>query len=150
MELKVPPAIVFLFFAGLMYLLRTFLPIGGFDFFGRRFLEFFLAGVAIIVAVVALIQFFLSKTTIDPSKPQKTNALVTTGLYNYSRNPMYLAMLLLLLAWILVLGNAFNILLTAGFVGYMNRFQIVPEEEILQKRFGKDYANYKVLVRRWF
>ena len=63
---------------------------------------------------------------------------------------MYLGLLLLLLAWGLHLGNAFNIVLAAGFVAYMNRFQIVPEEETLSKLFGKEYAQYCTLVRRWF
>jgi protein-S-isoprenylcysteine O-methyltransferase Ste14 len=63
---------------------------------------------------------------------------------------MYLALLLLLLGWGLYLGNAFNTLLAAGFVYYMNTFQIIPEEEVLKDRFGKEYQKYCVLVRRWF
>jgi protein-S-isoprenylcysteine O-methyltransferase Ste14 len=63
---------------------------------------------------------------------------------------MYLALLLILLAWGLWLGNAFNTLLAAGFVGYMNRFQIIPEEEALTAMFGKRYQQYCKQVRRWF
>ena len=82
--------------------------------------------------------------------PSKATSLVTGGIYNYSRNPMYLALLLILLAWGLWLGNAFNILLAAGFVGYMNKFQIIPEETALASKFGKTYHQYCILVRRWF
>ena len=150
MKLKVPPVFVFLVFGLLMYLLATFLPVGYFDFFGRRYLMIVLLTIAVCISAIALFQFFKSKTTINPSKPSKATKLVSSGIYQYSRNPMYLGLLLLLLAWGLFLGNAFNILLAAGFVSYMNRFQIVPEEETLSKLFGKEYAQYCILVRRWF
>ncbi len=150
MKLKVPPAIVFLVFGLLMYLLAEFLPVGYFDFFGRHYFMIALALLAIIIAVVALFQFYAAKTTIDPTQPDKTKNLVANGIYAYTRNPMYLALLLLLLAWGVWLGNAFNTLLAAGFVAYMNRFQIEPEEHALRQIFEKDYKQYCLLVRRWF
>ncbi len=150
MKLKIPPAIVFLVFGLLMYLLAEFLPVGYFDFFGRHYLMIALVVFAIIIAIVALLQFYASKTTIDPTQPDKTIKLVTSGIYAYTRNPMYLALLVLLLAWGVWLGNAFNTLLAAGFVAYMNRFQIEPEEQALMRIFGKDYKQYCLLVRRWF
>ena len=150
MKLKIPPALVFLIFGLLMYLLAKWLPVGYFDFFGRIYLMVLLLVLAVIVALTALFQFFKSKTTIDPTSPGKASKLVMDGIYKFSRNPMYLALLLLLIAWGLWLGNAFNTLLAAGFVGYMNRFQIVPEEEMLLQIFGKVYQQYSVKVRRWF
>lgn len=150
MKLKIPPAVVFLIFGSLMYLLAEFLPVGFFDFFGRHYLMVALAVFAFVIAVIALFQFFAAKTAIDPTQPDKAKKLVESGLYAYSRNPMYLAMLLLLLAWGVWLGNAFNTLLAAGFVAYMNRFQIEPEEQALTQIFGKNYKQYCLLVRRWF
>ena len=150
MELKLPPALVVFVFAFAMYLLNRFLPFGYFDFFGRLWLAKILVGMAIVVLCVSLIQFFSTKTTIDPTNPSKASKLVTNGLYKLSRNPMYLAMLLLLLALGLKLGNAFNVLLAAGFVSYMNRFQIVPEEKMLTKKFGKDFIACCAKTRRWF
>lgn len=150
MKLKVPPVFILLCFGLLMYLLATFLPFGYFDFFGRKYLIITLWAIAVCIGTVALVQFFWSKTTIDPSNPSKASKLVTSGLYQYSRNPMYLGMLLILLGWGLWLGNAFNVLLAAGFVAYMNRFQIIPEEVVLSDLFGKEYAQYCTLVRRWF
>ncbi len=150
MKLKVPPFFVFLVFGLLMYLLATFLPVGYFDFFGRRYLTIILLIIAVCIGAIALFLFFKSKTTLDPSNPSKATKLVSSGIYQYSRNPMYLGLLLMLLAWGLHLGNAFNILWAAGFVAYMNRFQIIPEEETLSKLFGKGYAQYCTLVRRWF
>ncbi|TDQ29475.1 methyltransferase family protein [Zeaxanthinibacter enoshimensis] len=150
MKLKIPPALVFLSFAILMYLLDFWLPVGEFEFFGRKWMIYALTGIAILVSLVALLQFSRAGTTIDPRDPAKSKVLVTTGIYNYTRNPMYLALLLLLLAWGLYLGNAFNTLLAALFVAYMNRFQILPEEESLEKEFGQVYRTYCMAVRRWF
>jgi protein-S-isoprenylcysteine O-methyltransferase Ste14 len=150
MALKLPPALVFLIFGGLMYLLCMYLPVGYFDFFGRFVLVKFFIILGILIAVIAMIQFFRHKTTLDPMDLSKTKKLVTGGVYNYSRNPMYLAMLLFLLAWGLWLGNVFNTLFAAGYVAYMNRFQIGYEEKALSAKFGKPYTQYLIKVRRWF
>lgn len=150
MELKIPPIFVFLFFGGIMYMLAKFLPVGHFDFFGRSYLMVALLVTAVLIGLVSLFQFYKSKTTIDPTKPGKVSKLVTNGIYAYSRNPMYLGVLMILLAFGIYLGNAFNVLTAAGFVAYINRFQIIPEERILLKIFGKEYSQYCVLVRRWF
>ncbi|AYN67835.1 isoprenylcysteine carboxylmethyltransferase family protein [Euzebyella marina] len=150
MKLKIPPVIVFLCFGLMMYLLAKILPFGYFDFFGRNYLLLGLLIAAFLVVLVALFQFQNSKTTVDPINPSKASHLVDSGIYAFSRNPMYLAMLMILLAWGLWLGNAFNTLLAAAFVAYMNRFQIVPEEEALETIFGKEFRQYCIKTRRWF
>lgn len=150
MKLKIPPLGVVLLFAISMFLLAKYLPVGYFDFFGRIYLVMLLGAVALWIGIIALLQFFRSRTSINPMQPAKASSLVTNGLYRFSRNPMYLALLLFLLAWGLYLGNAFNTLLAAGFVYYMNFFQIFPEEEVLLRKFGKTYQKYSVQVRRWF
>ncbi len=150
MKLKIPPLFVTLAFAGSMYLLAKFLPVGYFDFFGRHYLIIGLLSAANCLLAVALFQFWRKKTTHNPMAPQKSSVLVTNGVYRFTRNPMYLALLLLLLAWGLWLGNAFNTLLAAGYVAFMNRFQIVPEEKALTVLFDKEYQKYLLKVRRWF
>lgn len=150
MKLKLPPVLVFMVFSLLMYVLSAFLPFGDFGFFGKGVLIWVLVGSGILVGLVTVVQFLILKTTIDPRTPSKTTKLVTNGIYGFSRNPMYLALLMLLLAWGLWLGNAFNTLLVAGFVGYMNKFQIIPEEEALTRIFGKEFRQYCTQVRRWF
>ncbi len=140
MTLKIPPALVFLLFVAFMYVLDRFLPVGEFDFFGREGLILGLGIGAVCITMVALIQFLRARTTVDPSLRTKTTTLVTGGVYRFSRNPMYLALL----------GNAFNTLLAALFVAYMNRFQIAPEEEALERLFGKEYQQYCLQSRRWF
>lgn len=150
MKLKVPPVLVLIVFGVLMYLLACFLPVGYFDFFGRKYVAYALLVLASGIGLISLIQFFKSKTTVDPTAPSKATNLVISGVYQFSRNPMYLGMLLILLAWGIWLGNAFNVLLAAGFVGYMNKFQIIPEEEALGEMFGAAYKQYCTLTRRWF
>ncbi len=150
MKFKIPPAVVTLVFGVFMYLLDRFLPVGEFDFFGRKILTYIVLAIGFLIAGVALLQFWNTKTTIDPLQPEKASSLVSSGIFNYTRNPMYLALLLLLIAWGLHLGNAFNTLFAAGFVYFMNYFQIGPEEEALLKKFGKEYQLYCRAVRRWF
>jgi len=150
MKLKIPPIGIALLFAGSMFLLAGYLPVGYFDFFGRTYLMVVLCSIALLIGLISLFQFLRSGTSIDPLAPAKASRLVTGGLYRYSRNPMYLALLLLLLGWGLYLGNAFNTLIAAGFVYYMNTFQIIPEEEVLAQKFGKEYQKYCIMVRRWF
>jgi len=137
-------------FGGCMYALDAFLPFGKFDFFGRREMGYVLLVIGFLIMLLALIRFKMAKTTTHPLHPEKTNQLVTTGIFRFTRNPMYLAMLLFLIAFGLLLGNAFNTLLAAGFVYYMNHFQIAKEETALTEKFGKTYLLYQKAVRRWF
>ena len=127
MELKLPPALLLLLFGFAMYILATFLPFGFFDFFGRLLFFKIMLGFGGLVGLLSLFQF-----------------------YRFTRNPMYLALLISLLALGVVLGNAFNTLIAAAFVEYMNRFQIIPEERILLNKFGRSYKEYCTLTRRWF
>ncbi|WP_394750653.1 methyltransferase family protein [Spongiimicrobium salis] len=150
MKLKVPPVFVISIFGLLMYLVAKFLPVGDFQFTGQRYLIMALCIGVFLILISALFGFYKAKTSIDPREPSKASELVTGGVYKYSRNPMYLAMLLVLLAWGLWLGNAFNTILAAGFVSYMNAFQIMPEEKALTNKFGKSYIQYTKSVRRWF
>ncbi len=150
MKLKIPPVFVLIIFGCFMYILSRFLPFGYFDFLGRNVLIVALLTIAGSIGFISLVQFFTSKTSINPKTPSKASSLVTSGMYMFSRNPMYLGLLLILLAWGVWLGNAFNVLIAAGFVKYMNTFQIIPEEEVLNKIFGKAYVQYCTLTRRWF
>ena len=150
MRLRIPPLLVMLVFGVLMYGLDLFLPVGTFDFFGRWLLIWVVGIAGLSILVLGLAQFRRAATTTDPLLRTKTRVLVSEGVYAYSRNPMYLAMLLFLLAWGLYLGNAFNTLLAALFVAFMNRFQIRQEEAVLQEQFGKRFQQYCLAVRRWF
>lgn len=116
---------------------------------GQVFLTGLLAALSFFIVASALAAFLKAKTTVHPIKLHKSSALVTDGLYKFSRNPMYLAMLFALLAWGAYLGHPFGIIGPIGFIFVMNRLQIEPEEKALETLFGEDYRLYKSRVRRW-
>ena len=87
-------------------------------------------------------------TMIHQLYPDKSKYLIVSGVYRFSRNPMYLGFYLWLLSYTLYLGDVLMVLLTPLFIVYINRFQIVPEEKILFDKFGADYLSYKNSVRR--
>lgn len=95
------------------------------------------------------IRFRRANTTVNPLKPQAASSLVTAGIYRYTRNPMYLGLLFLLVAWAVLLSSPFALLGPVAFVTYISRFQIVPEERVLAALFGAEYAAYQAGVRRW-
>jgi protein-S-isoprenylcysteine O-methyltransferase Ste14 len=112
------------------------------------------AGVILIVVGLGVVQlagvsFRRARTTVDPTKPGAASVLVVSGLYHFSRNPMYLGMALVLFGWAFFLLNALSIAFVALFVFYIDRFQIVPEERALSALFGTEYDSYRAGVRRW-
>ncbi|MDH2997129.1 protein-S-isoprenylcysteine methyltransferase [Pasteurellaceae bacterium LFhippo2] len=144
MELKIPPPIVFLCCAILIYALPNLAEINPLKWFAIPF-----GILATIVDIAALALFLQKKTTINPLAPSKTQKLVTNGIYRFTRNPMYVGLLCWLIAWGLWLGNTFAFLVIWGFMVYITRFQIIPEEKILEQKFSTEYLNYKQKVARW-
>jgi protein-S-isoprenylcysteine O-methyltransferase Ste14 len=106
-----------------------------------------LAGMCFDLA--GIISFWRARTTINPMKPVKTSSLVYSGVYRVTRNPMYLGLLFILVAWAVFLSSPWALLGPLAFVLYLNRFQIGPEEKVLSARFGGSYAEYQSRVRRW-
>ena len=106
-----------------------------------------IAGFAIMIAGVRAVRG--AQTTISPLKPEAATALVSSGIYARTRNPMYLGLALLLLAWAVYLSALWPFAGPLFFVLYLTRFQILPEERALAKLFGEAYADYKRRVRRW-
>lgn len=96
-----------------------------------------------------LLAFRASRTTINPLKPACASVLVTGGVYRITRNPMYVGMGLLLLAWAVHLSALLPFAGPVAYVLYITRFQIRPEERVLAEIFGGAYAAYAARVRRW-
>jgi protein-S-isoprenylcysteine O-methyltransferase Ste14 len=112
--------------------------------------------VALLVTVglsfdlAGLLAFRESRTTVNPMRPERASSLVTHGVYRITRNPMYVGMACLLLAWGLYLAHWPALLVgPLAYVLYLNRFQIAPEERVLLKLFGPSYRSYMEQVRRW-
>lgn len=151
LELKVPPVLLFVLIAGAMYGGARGLPMWTLALPGRAAaaaaVALAAAGVAIALAGVA--EFRRSRTTVHPQHPEKASAVVTRGIYRWTRNPMYLGLLLALAGWAILLANPAALAGLPLFVAWMNRYQIAPEERILSAKFGAAYASYLACVRRW-
>ena len=108
-----------------------------------------LAAIGIAIALGGVMSFRRAKTTVNPLKPETSAALVSTGVYSFTRNPMYLGMVLALFAWAAYLASIWSLAGPLLFAWYITRFQIVPEERVLDRLFGASFAEYKKRVRRW-
>jgi protein-S-isoprenylcysteine O-methyltransferase Ste14 len=102
-----------------------------------------------VIGVAGVWSFRKARTTVNPWRPHASSELVVTGIYRWTRNPMYLGLLLALLGWGLYLASAFAVMLALVFVPYENRFQIQPEERALERTYGDAFARYCERVRRW-
>lgn len=149
LELAIPPPLVMLMVGLLMWLLSFIFPTLTMASISS------LSGAAIIglgglgISMAGVITFMRAKTTSDPRKPADASTLVTSGIYRLTRNPMYLGVLLILIAWGLTLGNLLALICAFIFVPYINRYQILPEEQLLEDKFGAVFTAYKAKVRRW-
>ena len=138
-----------LILGGLMWLVHRYVPIlhfhSGYEYTVSRVILV----VCLILFVATVYQFWRHDTTINPIALEKSSTLITTGVFSWSRNPVYLTDLLLLLAWTVWLGNWLNLIWLPVFVVYITRYQILPEESVLGARFGPDYAAYTSRTNRW-
>jgi protein-S-isoprenylcysteine O-methyltransferase Ste14 len=149
LELRVPPLAVVAIAAALMWFAATVMPAVRVEVPGRILLASALALAGGSICLAGILQFRRARTTINPLVPGASSALVTNGIYRFSRNPMYLGFTLLLGAWALLLQNPLNIAVLAAFAAYIDRFQIEPEERALEAKFGADFRAYRRAVRRW-
>jgi len=149
LNLLIPPPVVAALIGAMMWALGRLLPFGQVRFPGQEATAIVLFGTGLLLLIAAAVQFIAARTTINPLKPANASHLVTTGVFAFSRNPIYLGDLLMLAAFAVWLGNAFSAVLPVAFVWYMNRFQIVPEEQALTRLFGDAYHDYCLRVRRW-
>jgi len=146
----IPPLALVALVAAAMWLMDRWLPPVGPAWPSLATAASIVGACGLLVGVLALLPFHRLRTTVDPRHPERASRLVTDGVYRVSRNPMYLAMLLGLVAWGLWLGRAPALLLgPAFFVAYLNRRQILPEERALAAAFGEEYERYRRTVRRW-
>ena len=152
LKLKCPPPIVMIISAAVALLLSQ----RGSDFLQQQMADvsnliwpliFFIAGAA--TALIGVKEFVNHSTTVNPLDPHKTSSLVVSGIFQLTRNPMYLGMLVALLGLGDLLDNLLGFSGALIFFGYMTVFQIKPEEEIMLEKFGEPYRQYCMSVRRW-
>jgi len=132
-----------------MWLLEHFFPIINLLSGSWNKLGFLPIIFALTMDGMSLIQFFRKHTTINPIHPENTKVLVTTGTYRFTRNPMYIGLLFLLIGWAVLLGRLSPIFMLPIFIWIITIEQIIPEEKILEQKFGEQYRIYKNSVNRW-
>ncbi|MCC6921460.1 MAG: isoprenylcysteine carboxylmethyltransferase family protein [Nitrosomonas sp.] len=149
LELKIPPAVLVLLFTVVMWSVSLMSPWTVIQIPDKELVAGALWLMGFVLIIVAAVEFISAKTTANPLTPGLATSIVTTGVYRLSRNPMYVGFLLMLAAWGVFLANVLSVLLLPLFVVYLNRFQIIPEENALLAKFGDGYARYLKSVCRW-
>ena len=147
MKNKIPPPLVTFFFGLCIYFSQKYFPEFNLEFLTILSYIFYFAGVAILVSAVRLFQ--KQNTTVNPIKIENASSLVTSGIFKYSRNPMYLGMVIILFGLALMFNLIGGILFTFLFAAYITKYQIRPEEEVMERLFGEDFLKYKNSVRVW-
>lgn len=145
---KIPPLLLLLLFAALM-LVATALPPGATRFTAQIPLALGLLAVSCLLLSSALAGFLKARTSVNPRHPGNASRIVTSGAYRLSRNPMYLGFVLLLAAWAVVLAHPLSAIMVPLFGACLYHWQILPEERILERKFGEAFLEYKSRVRRW-
>ena len=144
---KIPPPLVALTFSFLVNYSKSIFPkidIGWGSVFGS-----FIIIIGFIIILSAIIQFKKNKTTITPLNPSNATKLIVHGIYKFSRNPMYLGLLLILSGISIIQNPIGGLLFVPSFILYITHFQIIPEESAMLDLFKDDFSKYKENVRRW-
>ena len=149
MRLKTPPAVQLLFSALLMWIISIYAANFRFIFKFNNELALFCLIIGGTIIVFGIAAFRKAETTVTPLHPDKASSLVTMGIYQYIRNPMYFGLLLILFSIGFYLQNLASMFVLPIYVWFISKYQIIPEEEALHKLFGQDYINYQDRVRRW-
>ena len=149
LDLKVPPLIVVAIAALLMWAVARATPRLTVAYPARPLIAAALLVSGIAIVLMGVLAFRKASTTVDPRFPENASHIVSSGIYRFTRNPMYLGMLVVLIAWMAFLSNVGTIVVPALFVMYITRWQIVPEERALVAKFGAEYQAYCRTVRRW-
>jgi protein-S-isoprenylcysteine O-methyltransferase Ste14 len=146
----IPPPVVTLVWAFIIGSLSLVTPVVGADATLRIAATLSTLSFALVVIGLGVHSFKRVRTTINPLQPEKASTLVTSGIYRWTRNPMYLGLATLLVAWSLFLACPAGVFGVLGFVWYMNKVQIASEEQALRALFGREFEDYQSKVRRWF
>ena len=147
MSNKIPPPIVTLFFGLCIYLSRPYFPEFSFSILNSLSTISFVLGITVFATAVS--SFKRQNTTVNPISIEKASSLVVNGVFKYSRNPMYLGMLFILLGLAFKFNLIGGLLFTSLFMIFISIFQIKPEEAAMEKLFDQEWKDYIKNVRRW-
>ncbi len=146
-DVKIHPPVLTLIFIVVAYLAKRTIHL---PFVVSSVVEnigFALVVIGFLFGIAAFLAFRKARTTLNPHG--KVAAIVSDGIYRFTRNPIYLGFLLIVIGLPLNSGSYWGVVLTPVFVISMNRLVIEKEEAYLEKKFKEDYTSYKSRVRRW-
>jgi protein-S-isoprenylcysteine O-methyltransferase Ste14 len=135
--------------AALMWALHRLIPLGQLIALPWSYVAILPAVIGRVISVAAGRRFRQTRTTFDPVRPRDASFLVTDNVYRISRNPMYLGLVLMLIAWALWLGTLSPWVVPPSFAIFLSVTRIAPEEQALEEVFGETYVAYRNSVRRW-
>lgn len=147
--MKPPPVILLILYSLLMLTIKIALPVLLFQSLPQQIVAALLTVIGASLIISGGIAFKRANTTVNPIRPEDATALVRTGIYRISRNPMYLGFLFILSAWGIFLGSLPALVVLPLFIWTISKIQILPEERILKEKFGAAYEAYMASVRRW-
>ncbi len=149
LELKVPPLILVVIFSLLIGLIGHHDDSPMLQSNTEVVLWALIALAAVATCLSGVWEFRRHQTSVNPTTPESSHSLVRSGIYQYTRNPMYLGFALLLLALCGLSGSLYSLIVPPLFIWYVTVFQVIPEEKVLHGIFGARYTQYKKKVRRW-
>ena len=146
-KLKIPPPILVIILITSIYFSSDKLDLISIPY--RTLFSIVILSIGIVVIINPVVKFIKSKTTVNPVEFKNVEKLVTSGIYKYSRNPMYLGMIIIIISTTVYYLNFYSLLTPFIFYFWINRFQIKREEVFLEEKFGQEYLSYKTKTRRW-
>lgn len=147
--IRIPPLAVCVGFGLVAWIFARAMPALTITYSGRIWLAAACALAGVVFSLLGVHAFRQARTTVNPLRPDAATALVVSGVYRITRNPMYVGFLFFLLAEIAWLANPVALVAAPLFVVYLNRFQIRLEEAALSRQFGAQFDVYASRVRRW-
>jgi len=144
-----PPPLVMLLAGALGWFCSAIVPGGEVSLSGLPWVALLVVGVGLALNLYPKIQFRRVGTTVNPLAPHRSSVLVTSGVYRYTRNPMYLGHALILLGVAAYSANLFSLVAVPAYIWYVTAFQVMPEERALAAQFPAQFAMYASSTRRW-
>ena len=147
MNNKIPPPIVTFICGITIYLSKSFF--NQFFIYSNNRVSLFLLILGLVVFISAIKSFRRHKTTVNPLEPRQASSLVTSGIFKFSRNPMYLGMLIILLSISFKFNLIGGMFTSLFFYIFITKFQILPEEAAMNDLFDDEFIDYSKKTRRW-
>tara|TARA_B100001057_G_scaffold418705_1_gene438089 strand:- start:208 stop:654 length:447 start_codon:yes stop_codon:yes gene_type:complete len=147
MNNKIPPPIVTFICGMAIYFSKSFF--NQFFNYTNNIISLLLLVFGLSIFLLAVKAFGRQKTTVNPLEPRQASSLVVSGIFKFSRNPMYLGMFIVLLSISFKFNLVGGIVISLFFYLFITKFQIIPEEEAMNELFGDEYIEYSNKTRRW-